>query len=66
MGIIGWDLIYVITSSSSPPSARVAIGGGYTNDEKPGSGARERAILLTMIWPPFRLMTALPSGSESV
>lgn len=38
----------------------------HTNDEKPGNGARERAILFIMIWPPFKLITALPSGSESV
>jgi len=38
----------------------------YTNDEKPGSGALDLAMLFMMIWPPFRLTTALPSGSESV
>lgn len=37
-----------------------------TKDEKPGRGARDRAILFIMIWPPFRLTTALLSGSESV
>lgn len=39
---------------------------GHTNEEKPGSGARDRAMLFIMICPPFRLTTAEPSGSESV
>jgi hypothetical protein len=38
----------------------------HTNEEKPGKGARDRAILFMTIWPPFKLITALPSGSESV
>lgn len=38
----------------------------YTNDENPGNGARDLAILLTIICPPFKLITALLSGSESV
>lgn len=39
---------------------------GQTNDEKPGSGARDRAMLFMTICPPFKLTTPLPSGSESV
>lgn len=39
---------------------------GQTKDENPGKGARDRAILFMIICPPFRLTTALPSGSESV
>lgn len=38
----------------------------YTNDEKPGKGALDLAILFNIICPPLRLTTALPSGSESV
>lgn len=38
----------------------------YTNDEKPGNGALDLAILFIIICPPFKLTTALPSGSESV
>jgi hypothetical protein len=38
----------------------------HTKDEKPGRGARDLAMLFMMICPPFRLITALPSGSESV
>lgn len=37
-----------------------------TNDENPGNGARDLAMLFIIIWPPLRLITALPSGSESV
>lgn len=44
----------------------VAVGSCHTNDEKPGKGARDRAMLFMTIWPPLRLTTALPSGSESV
>lgn len=38
----------------------------YTNDENPGKGARDLAMLFMIICPPFKLTTALPSGSESV
>lgn len=38
----------------------------YTNDEKPGSGAREPAMLLRTTRPPLRHMAALLSCSESV
>lgn len=38
----------------------------YTKDENPGKGALDLAMLFMMICPPFRLTTALPSGSESV
>lgn len=37
-----------------------------TKEENPGKGARDLAILFMIICPPFRLTTALPSGSESV
>lgn len=43
-----------------------SFSDNQTNDENPGSGARDRAILLTIICPPFKLITPLPSGSESV
>lgn len=42
------------------------VKSSYTNDENPGSGARDLAMLFIIIWPPLRLITALPSGSESV
>ena len=39
----------------------------HTNEEKPGSGARDRAMLFITICVPFRLTTALDaSWSESV
>lgn len=46
--------------------AAARAGRCHTKDEKPGSGARERAMLFMTIWPPLRLTTAEPSGSESV
>lgn len=38
----------------------------YTKEENPGRGALDPAILFMMICPPLRLITALPSASESV